>query len=70
MDVIHIFLSHLPIARRLVHDHEGDEDAEKEEDEHGVLRKLDVLRVEAGGDAVATAERVVVVHEFRSGTEG
>jgi hypothetical protein len=53
-----------------VHDHEGDEDAEKEEDEHGVLRKLDVLRVEAGGDAVATAERVVVVHELRSGTEG
>ena len=35
----------VPVARRPVYDHECDEDAEEEEDEHGVLHELDVVRV-------------------------
>ena len=34
-----------PVAGCPVHHHEGDEDAEEEQDEHGVLDELDVVRV-------------------------
>ncbi len=59
----------LPVARGPVHHHEGDEDAQEEEDEHGVLHELDVLRVEPGVEAVAAPERVVVVDEVAAGAE-
>ena len=46
-------------------DHEGDEDAEEEEDEHGVLHELDVVRVvEALVHPRSPTEGVVVVEEL------
>ena len=46
-------------------DHERDEDAEEEEDEHGVLDELDVVRVvEALVHPGAPPEGVVVVQEL------